>query len=728
MIQGRILYRGPRLAYLAPSPPATAALLLQLPLQLPILDPPIRLRPAVGQRRWASQATAEASTASYSSASSTSSSSAKPYLVIQPPLADWNLAARFPDSTLFDDDVSWPGVPTPLDQLLRAIQCRDVPAILPAFLSWSSYLDSESRNTDAALEEMRELPVATFSEILRCIDPLANPVQDIAQGLNITQGQAQFNDVRHIIDEYGVRKQYRRLRDAVKRIMAARRESGHEMLVPDYEVSIRCAGAASDPHAAMRFFKAIAEDGLASRRNTATWVAFTKALYSVEPLYYQFDRARVAVMERHRYRARQTFDPEELWRLERMRFSINALRSMPFNRDLMNRDQRMLTRRKSRSRSHWIRSKLYGVLLNEELLCATMVTFARSSSLTQIRGVVLSRGFSLRLKENQETGKVRAKGGKAFRPGNPREPTERFLQAIVESFCSMGRVTTALKLLIYVSRRYHIPIPHQTWSNLLNWAYVCASKPFVQGPWRRKGRHIFGVVTYKTVFEIWSLITERYNVKPDFDDYTVYIKNLIYSRNLRLAEQAIRNEAVPYYRRLEEEHREIVLDEILQGVAEPSHRRRQIEVRKEYVWYQITTFFRSMVQTASVARGQRNGSFMRVVLPNLIDEFGEFFQQQVYYRTAQGQVQLSRPNVPRRFEWEWTERTTMPQSVGGMEIQRRTKLGQINSEWPTVRQIKIREWRRNPRERTRAKGVTPEPIVRRAWNNWWRDLSWEISR
>ncbi|KAG3178598.1 hypothetical protein PC129_g25486, partial [Phytophthora cactorum] len=123
-----------------------------------------------------------------------------------------------------------------------------------------------------------------------------------------------------------------------------------------------------------------------------------------------------------------------------------------------------------------------------------------------------------------------------------------------------------------------------------------------------------------------------------------------------------------------------------------------------------------------------NGSFLRVVLPDLIDEFGEFFQQQVSYRTAQGQVQLSRPNVPRRFEWEWTERTTMPQSVGGMEIQRRTKLGQINSEWPTVRQIKIREWRRNPRERTRAKGVTPEPIVRRAWNNWWRDLSWEISR
>ncbi|KAK7426135.1 hypothetical protein QQZ08_007445 [Neonectria magnoliae] len=566
---------------------------------------------------------------------------------------------------------------------------------------------------------------------MRSIDPLANPVQDVAQGLNITRGQAQFNDIKHIVDEFGVRRQYRRLRNAVKRIMDARRESGHGMLIPDYEVAIRCAGAAADPHAGIDFFRAIAQDGLAARRSTATWIAFTEALYLLQPMYYQFDRARVAVMERHRFSARERFEPEGLWRLERLRFSLNALTEMPFNRDPMhtNQDLRMSMRRKSRSRAHWVRSKLYGVLVNEELLCATMIMFARSTSLNHMKGIVLSRGFRIRIREDRETGDVHVQGGKDFRIGNPREPTERLLHAIVESFCSMGRVATALKLVVYVSQLYEIVIPHQTWSNLLNWSYVCSARPFAQVPWRRNELYRSRLVTANTVLGIWKIMTsEPFNVKPDFDDYTVYVKTLIASRNFRLAVEAIRNEVVPYYRRLEEEYREIVLDEVLQGVAAPSHRRRQMEVRKEYVWYQITTLFRSMTGSASLARTQRDGVFMRVVFPNLIDEFGEFFQWQIYYRSAHGWIQLTRPNVPHRFKWEWAERTTLPQSEGSVEVIRKTKLGQGGSSWPKARPLKIREWRRNPQVRRRAQGAIPEPRVKRAWNNWWRDLRLEMGR
>ncbi|KAH6976193.1 hypothetical protein BKA56DRAFT_589188 [Ilyonectria sp. MPI-CAGE-AT-0026] len=720
MPQSRFLWRGPRLPCLSPSPPSTA-----LPLQLPILDPPIRHRPAVGQRRClASHATTQFTTASSSSPSSGLQSGS---------LSISHLFPRFPDSQLFEGETKPPDRLTDLDLLLRAIQCRDVPQIVPALLAWTQRLSNNDGSVSHAAQiELQNLPIATFSEILRWIDPVANPAHDVAHGLNISLGQTQFTDATRLVDDFGVRVRHREVLEAVKILMEARHASGVRMLIPDYEVFIRCAAAASDSPAAVEFFGAINKHGLGSQRNTSTWTEFTKALFVTEPLYYQFDRSRVAVLPRQTYSNRQPMAPEKLWKLERMRHSINAMRHLPFNRNPARpaQDLRMLTRQKSRVRQHWIRSKLYGVLLNEELLCATMISFARSSSLTSIKGVILQRGFRISLKEDQDTGESVVTKGKMFRDGNPREPTERLLSAIVETFGSISRVRAALDLLVYISQRYHISIPHETWSNLLNWAYVCASKPF-QRMRGHQGPYSVNDVKAKDVIEIWRIMTsEPFNVKPTFDDYSVYIKALIVQRSFRLAVDVIRNEAVPYYRQLEEEHYNIAVDEILKDESFRSHRRLQIETHKEYVWYHISSWFAALLQSASAGRNQREGRFMQVVVPDLIEEFSDFFHDQISYRSAQGRVRLTRSTENRRFDYQLKMRTTLPQDLGGMEVKALQNRGEVDIEapdfdWPQAVQMEILDWKRKPRSRRMHNLPAPQSTSVSA-KRWWKNIEQDL--
>ncbi|KAF4981485.1 hypothetical protein FZEAL_2728 [Fusarium zealandicum] len=705
MLSRQSLLRGPRLDRLSPSPLAAA---------LRIRDPPIRPgRPAEVGRRWLASSPATAATLTSTS-------------TFREQLGRW-LPDEAPTSR-----------PTPLDLLLRAIQCSNTPRVVPTFLEWvESLTDPDPNIASAALQELAEVPIATFSEILRWLDPVTNTQHDVAHGLNISLGHIQLTNAGELVNDFGVRHLHRSVLDAMKVLMEARLETGRPLLLPDYEVFIRCAGAASDMRAATDFFGAIAKNGLQDRRNSTTWNEYVKARFLVDPLYYQFDRSRVAVLARHTYSNRQPLHPDSLWRMERMRYSLNALRALPFNRspEQPSQDLRMWLRKKGGFhgyRGHWMRSqKSYGVLLNEELLCTSMVAWARSSSYTSIRGVILSRGFRINLKEDPETGEISITGGKRFRAGSPREPTERFLNAIVEAFGSMSRIATALKLLVFVSHRYSIPIPRETWSNLLNWAYVCASKPF-QPQRQLAGNYQVNAVKPKDVREIWQVMTSKpYSVEPTFDDYSVYVKTLIVQRTFLPALDLIRTYAIPHYRQLEEEHQRIVFEEVLQGITEPSHQRLQIETQKEYVWCHITSWLNSLLRTASANKKQRrNGRFMQVIVPDLVAEFGEFLHDQVRYRTEQGYVCLERSMPVRRFDWVRETRETLPQKKGGMQVRPMVERGEVDLEnpdmvWPEIAPLTVVQWARRPRPRERAMGPAPSSTDVKA-REWWKKLEDEL--
>ncbi|KAI8667218.1 hypothetical protein NCS56_00857100 [Fusarium sp. Ph1] len=702
MLWRHSLRRGPRLDRLSQTP-LTA---------LRNHDPPARslepARPAVVGRRWL---------ATHSTSTSASMFTGK--------MGNW-----LSDETGIDN-------PSSLDHLLRSIQCCDHTRILPNFYEWvESLVDADANVATAALQELAELPVVTFSEILRWIDPVANNSKhDVAHGLNISLGHTQFTNLGKLVNDFGVRDHHRTLLDAATILFDACQETGRNLLVTDYEVFIRCAGAAADPVAAADFFGAIAKSGLEKKRTTATWNEFVKARFMIDPLYYQFDRSRVAVLARRMFkeRKRRYLPPGSMKRMERLRYSLNAHRALPFNRlpHRVSQDTRALHGKRQSFhgyRRHWLRSKEYGTLVDEELLCTSMIAFARAGNLANLRGVVTLRGFRLKFTENE--GITVARGGKNFREGNPREPTERILSAIVESFGCMSRITTAKELLIHFSKWHNIKIPHETWSSLLNWAYVCASKPF-QPQRKLMGDYAANVVKPFDIQRIWETMTSApYNVEPTFEDYSVYIKTLIIQRKFRPALDLMRGYAIPYYRHLEQQHEAIVFDEVLQEFSRPSHRRIQIETQKEHVWYHIATWLNNLLSSASACKWQRNGHFMQVVIPEIVEEFSEFFHDQVRYRTAQGHVCIKRDMSVPRFTWSRKARKSLPQDRGGPEVKAMEKQGKINLDdpnfkWPRVPTMKVVEWKRTPVARVRAMGPAPESTDVNA-RGWWDKLEREL--
>ena len=200
-------------------------------------------------------------------------------------------------------------------------------------------------------------------------------------------------------------------------------------------------------------------------------------------------------------------------------------------------------------------------------------------------------------------------------------------------------------------------------------------------------------------------------------------------RRLKAALDIIRQEAIPYYRRLEDEHHRIVGEDLMQGHWDPSHRRLQIETQKEYAYNHITVWLQKVFGVASENKFQRNGMFMQTVVPNLIHEFSDFLPEQIAYRTAQGRVRIERPNVVKRFDWVKETRMTLPQKVGGMMMRKGLeKKGQETwdpEEWPDVRPLKIQEWRRRPRPRVRADGKPPSSGDVRA-RTYWKSLEEEL--
>ncbi|GKT99212.1 hypothetical protein FLAG1_01954 [Fusarium langsethiae] len=626
-----------------------------------------------------------------------------------------------------------------LDELLRAIRCKETENVFPAFHAWVMLLANDDL---AAHEQIRTLPANVLSAVIRALDPIHNPQIDVAHGLNISLGQIQFTNACNLVDEFGVRRHHVFVLEAMKLLLKARRSAGRELVLADYEVFLRCAGAAGDIAAAMFFFGAIREHGLAPKRTTTTWNEFLKARYQMNPAYYQFDRQRVLLKARDSYRVTFRTILKNVRRIETLRHSMNALKEFPFNRQRHRlwADNFLWQRQKMGFQSyfaHWRRSRAMGVLLNEELLCSTLIGLGRSGSLTHIRSIVLKKGLGIGLLEDKETGIFSIIGRRSFRPGNPKAPTERFLNAMVEAFGCMSRICLCLDLVIHTSNVYHIPIPHETWNNLFNWAYVCSTK---SNQAQRKILESFppsALVDAQLVTKVWETMTSApYNVEPTFESYIARIKVLIFQRRFGAAREMIRDHAIKHYRSLEKEHQQIVFDEVLQEVSHVSHRRLTIETQKEHAWYAIQECVHRFFSDVTSNANRRNSKYPQTVVPNIILEFSEFMTEQIRYRAAQGYVCLERSVQPRRYKWVKRNRQTLPQLKGGFETQMLAMDGKIAGaetfedrmeNWPRDEVMNVREWKRVPNPRLRAKGAPPESTDVNA-REWWNTLAGELMR
>ncbi|KAM6476871.1 hypothetical protein HDV62DRAFT_374658 [Trichoderma sp. SZMC 28011] len=643
-----------------------------------------------------------------------------------------------------------PSVRPELGILLDSIRKRNMSRIGWEFTAWTDILsDVNLPYHEAAVREAQELPVSTFSEILRSIDPLQSLETDIAHGLNLTPAHAQFTFPGMLLNQFGVRKVHHGILQGVRTLIEIRSQAppSHSPTAADFEVAMRCAGAAMDHQQAKAFWTAMAAQGLQDSRSSKSWSDFIKARFMVEPVYYQFDRSRVAFLARDLYSNHNPLPVSKLERLDNIRFSVNALKREPWNRrpDQLDEDLRRLLRRRAgytSYKNHWIRNLYYGHEMDEELLCTSMIAFARSSSVYSIKKLILESYYGIVVTTTEENG-IQVSGGRDFAHNSPLKPTPRLLHAIVEAFGSMSHIVLGTKLLDFISRRYGIAIPHETWSSLLSWTYVSASKPFK----RTRDIHTGTLSTATSaadVRHIWDVMTaEPYSITPTLADLDIYIKTLINQRSFGHAITAIRTHAIPLYTSLCQTHQTALADEVLQldalysiSTAHASQltsratfRRRKAQLLKDHAHHTISSWLARLLKSASATKS-RQGSLMRVRIPDLLLEFPDFFHHEIRYRTAQGHVVLRRPetDVTRRFDWDaGTFRRTLPQKKAGLYAREFEGASDPEFPWPQVDSIKVLEWKRVPRKRSELARRPPGEAARESRaKGWWDALEEEL--
>jgi hypothetical protein len=431
------------------------------------------------------------------------------------------------------------------------------------------------------------------------------------------------------------------------------------------------------------FFGAAVKHDLPLRRDSVTWTEFLKARFMTDPIYYQFDRARVSVTPRDVITKKKIILDGHvhgtlLW-MDRIRHSTNAFKQLPWNRrrDEVDEDIRRLLRRADKTDfrsfwNHWMRTILHPHDVNEELLCASMVAFSRSNDQDAIFEMILEPYYGIELDKERKT----IRGGRDITKDSPIRPSHRLLHAITEAFGAMYEISTGMQLIDLISRRYSVSIPHEVWSSLLSWTYLCASKTYrpVREVVNESGSDKQNVIIKKDVLHVWdTMIGAPYNIRPTFEDAVIFVKALLQSRYIGTANKYIRSTLMPFYQAAVDECTEATFDEMLlsdaadgvkNGKAEPStmlayglsgrhhiQRRQAAEARKDYIFNRISALFNDIPKVASQSRGHRSGRATRRIIPALARDFPQFFLNGIRYRTSSGKVVLREPTDVVRIRW-----------------------------------------------------------------------------
>lgn len=568
---------------------------------------------------------------------------------------------------------------------------------------------------------------ATFSEVLRNLDPISHNELDAAHNILISQGLARFSDAGKYVDEFGVRHHHRELLQGVQLLLGIRRHAGQGLSATDYEILIRIAGTAVDQHAAKKFWNVMVGDDLRDARTSRTWNEFIKARFMTEDSYYQFDRSRVAVMARDLYRNLAPMPMQSLKKLERMRLALNANMQQPFNRrrDEPEEDIRRLMRHRRDYRgynSHWIRAQFYGHEMNEDLLCTSLKAFARSSSLTAIKDLILKPYYNIEIADGEVEGTYAISGSRNFPPHHPLRPTTALLDAIIDSLGAISHVSLATQLVQHLSQVYSIPITHATWSNLLNWTYLNASAPFSTMR-KAAGDYSSTAVSSADVLATWDAMAAA-NITPSIDDYHIYLKALIVQRATPKALAILREHLIPHHDTLTAAHDAALADEVLQAAASPepvplaSRRRARAALLKDEAHYRIATALAALLQSISAQRTSRHAA--QTTVPHLVAEFDRFLPKRVRYRVAQGTVELDRPWAEefKIDHWRQRVRATKPAKLAGFHA-RGEGSDQPDFAYPVAPSMKVLEWEPVPRKRM-------GPVTRPEHNaDWWKALEEE---
>ncbi|EEY21655.1 predicted protein [Verticillium alfalfae VaMs.102] len=258
--------------------------------------------------------------------------------------------------------------------LVETLRTRDVVETLSVVRALVN-----SPSADEAIAAMRGIPRTTVSEILRCLDPLeAGHRLDCTHSLVIPDHLQEFSPVALAFDEFGVRKIYKDLFTTMVAFVELLHQAGHQLMLADYVVLLRCAGATSDVTAAKRVWKLMDLNEVWDLREGLGYDELVKARYLVEPLYRQYDLARVRLRPRNLRKVNRP-DMALRGRLEKLRLyearsKYHAYGKSPHQPE---RDLHWVLSLPGPLNRIWFKMLNQGVTITESLQCSYLVACGR---------------------------------------------------------------------------------------------------------------------------------------------------------------------------------------------------------------------------------------------------------------------------------------------------------------------------------------------------------------
>lgn len=506
------------------------------------------------------------------------------------------------------------------------------------------------KNDPVFCAEIQSIPATTFSEILRCFDPVnISDHVDSAPEIKISYGAASFTPLGELVNKWGVKVLYVRIFNRLRLLRAARRVARDRSFRPvlnDYAIMLKWAGATSDIKAAKEVWKEMKEDGFADWNHAELSAEFVKARWLTENLYANHDLARLRLRPLDMFRSSVTYPIDTVNSLKHLAANMIDLQKHRFGQNVSELYfaeplTRLLRSRKPLMRFQRRAMIRRGIPGDEKLVCAFLKANGRQGRISDSLSLLASC-WRILVFRDQETRAYRIEGGEDFAPGSARAPTTALLDAVATCFGNMGEINLAVKLVDFISKRFGIPVPDKVWSDLLDFARIHQSKP-ASTEWRRAQFHQ-KIPERDTTLGIWELCTqEPHNFKPGIRDYYNLVKCLLTgSASISGPLEALR-QIKPLYDEAAEALRAAWLELVLvTGQGVPNHaayrRYRLAQSRKHYAWYCFHYAGRQMLKSVAPHRVDAPNAVKHI--PDLIKEFGAFLRAGVVYHTATGEVEL----------------------------------------------------------------------------------------
>jgi hypothetical protein len=520
-----------------------------------------------------------------------------------------------------------------------------------------------------------QLPTTSFSELLRALDPLESVSKELdpTDGMHIGPGLKESTPLGHELNVWGIRKRYVTLLNQALSAARSRIEAGRAVLLSDYKILLRCAGAAANIGAVRAIWEQVAEMD-EHELDPEAFAELARACFLTEPLYAQYDLARLRVRPINLHMTRTwILGRKQRHYLRVLGHNMSARRRHRFGYDNQAKDYSKHLARSLRSWRtplllHRLATRMC-YIVDERTLCGSMIALARSGSLRVMERRILEKYWGIQITRRAGCEVDVTTQAINYPHDSPLRPTGRLLEAIVHSYCTNANFSTALVVLDAVSSCYAIPVSERVWFDLLEWASVLASKPVIT-EWRILNRQFRGtkVISRKAVQMVWDTMTaEPYNVRPGFRQYLLLARSLI-SRDQVARALDVMLELEPMYRdilaELESAFSKHALSTALGvNVAASAMAWRRVRARKHAALYHLQILCVDLLKKVCKSRSRAHMTVRGV--PQFIEAFRDLLPENITYRIPTGTVRIHHIGAVTRLQETAVKFTQLPISMTG---------------------------------------------------------------